>query len=157
MITRDRCLKPEVTIQVVQDRCIHDLLEDQCGHCKSAPYGIQEMVFTTKGGQVFHNWEDCAFLKEGQDLAEAKGHNTHQILQRKWSEVFSSLGACEWCCALHHLKGVEMRKCQAFIEGSWRNVSIVKERFTGFKQREFQVYESESNYIYFLSQKEIRL
>ena len=59
--------------------------------------------------------------------------------------------------ALIHLKGVEMRTCQAFIEGSWRNVSIVKERFTGFKQREFQVYESESNYIYFLSQKEIRL
>jgi hypothetical protein len=35
-------------------RCIHDFLTGQCGHCKPPPFGINEVVFTTKGGQVFH-------------------------------------------------------------------------------------------------------
>jgi hypothetical protein len=136
--------------------CIHDLPEGQCGHCKRAPYGINELVYTTAGGQVLHNWPDCAFLRDGQSLAESRGQDSHQILPTKWSVVFYEYGACEWCCALHHLEGKPMRKCEAIIEGKWRQVLHIKERFTAMKKREHQVYDEELGFIYFVTQDEVR-
>lgn len=136
-------------------RCIHDLSEGQCGHCKPPPYGINDVVYTTKGGQVFHNWSDCAFLHDGQSLAELRGQENHPILPTKWSVVFYANGACEWCCALHHLKGKQLRRCEALIEGELRQVLHIKERFTERKQREHQVLDEESGLIYFVTQHEV--
>ena len=141
---------------MLENRCIHDLYESQCGHCKPAPYGINEVVFTTKGGQVFHNWSDCAFLRDGQSLAESRGQENHPILPSKWSVVFYLNGACEWCCALHHLKERELIKCEALIDGDWRPVLHIKERFTVSKQREHQVHDEELGLIYFVTQDEVR-
>ena len=84
-----------------EERCIHDLLEGQCSSCKPAPFGINEIVYTTKGGQAFHNWEDCGFLRSGQDFAISKGQDNHPINPTKWSNVYYTIGPCEWCCALH--------------------------------------------------------
>jgi hypothetical protein len=137
-------------------RCIHDFLAGQCGHCKPPPFGINEVVFTTKGGQVFHNWHDCAFLREGQFLAESRGQDNHPILPTKWSEVFNSNGACEWCCALHHSKGKEMKNCEALIDGKWMQVLHIRERFTNIKHREHQVLLADSGLIYFVTQDEVR-
>ncbi len=35
-----------------ESRCIHEFIEGQCGSYKPAPLGINEFVYTTKGGQV---------------------------------------------------------------------------------------------------------
>ena len=139
-----------------EKRCIYDFLDGQCGLCKPAPFGVNEIVFATKGGQVFHNWPDCAFLRDGQSLAEKRGQETHPIKPTKWSEVYYAQGACEWCCALHHLRGVRLQPCQALIEGEWVNVSHVKERFTNFKKRQHQVFREETGLIHFVSNEEIR-
>lgn len=74
----------------------------------------------------------------------------------KWSEVFHSTGACEWCCALHHLRGTQLRSCEALIEGAWKPAFHIKERFTDSKQREHQVLIADTRSTYFVTQNEVR-
>jgi hypothetical protein len=40
------------------DRCLHDLLVGQCSNCMKPPWGINPIVYTTKGGHSFHNWNE---------------------------------------------------------------------------------------------------
>jgi hypothetical protein len=70
--------------------------------------------------------------------------------------VFYSNGACEWCCALHHLKGKQLKSCEALIEGAWIQALHIKERFTNMKRREHQVLIEASGLIYFVTQNEVR-
>ena len=137
-------------------RCIHDLLEGQCSNCKPTPFGINEIVYTTKGGQAFHNWDDCEFLRSGQDFASSKGQNNHPINPTKWSSVYYTIGPCEWCCALHHLRDSELPRCEALVDGSWIDAVHVKERYTSVKRREHQVYVEESGLFYFLENESVR-
>jgi hypothetical protein len=137
--------------------CIHELIKEQCGLCKSPPLGINEIVYVTRGGQALHNWSDCAFLLQGQLFAESKGFSTHDIRPTRWSSVYYSLGACEWCCALHHLRGKPLRPCEILIEGRWEKAFHLKERFINQKQREHQVLENDTNAIYLVTDSEIRI
>ena len=139
-----------------EKRCIHDFLDGQCGSCAPAPFGINEIVYTTKGGQVFHNWPDCAFLRDGQALADKRGQENHPITPIKWSEVYYAEGACEWCCALHHSRELILRSCMVLIEGVWVDASHIKERFTNFNKREHQVFREATGLIHFVTNDEIR-
>lgn len=136
--------------------CIHELPDDQCGLCKRAPEGINEIVFTTQGGQVFHNWRDCAFLVDGQNLATSRGQQNHPIQPIKWSVVFYSLGACEWCCTRYHLRDKTPIVCNVLIDGKWHNAQYLQERFISTKKREHQVILSETNKIVLVNEKQIR-
>jgi len=136
-------------------RCLHDFLEGQCGVCKPIPLWINKTVYTTKGGQVFHNWPDCAFLAEGQLSAQRRGQQIHPILPINWSEVFYSFGACEWCCALYHLRGKPVHNCYAYVNGKWEPALHIKERFTGYSKREHQVLRPETNEILLLSHEKV--
>ena len=136
--------------------CIHELPDGQCGLCKSAPDGINEIVFTTQGGQVFHNWRDCAFLIEGQNLATSRGQQNHPTQPVKWSVVYYSLGACEWCCARYNLRKEKFKDCSVLIDGKWNAAQHIRERFITTKKREHQVILMETNKICFVNEKEIR-
>ena len=138
------------------DYCIHELLIEQCGLCKGAPDGINEIVFTTQGGQVFHNWPDCAFLAEGQELASSRGQQNHPIKPTKWSVVFYSLGPCEWCCAKYNLRGNSLESCFGLINGTWRAAEYIRERYISPKRREHQILLTETNEICFVNEREIR-
>jgi hypothetical protein len=139
-----------------ETRCIHDMLEGQCSSCKPVPFGINEVVYTTKGGQAFHNWEDCEFLRSGQDFATSKGQANHPINPTKWSNVYYLIGPCEWCCALHHLRDSELAKCEAFINGEWIDAFHLKDRFISAKLREYQVYVEETGLIHFVQSESVR-
>lgn len=137
--------------------CIHELIKDQCGLCKSPPLGINEIVFVTRGGQALHNWSDCAYLLQGQQFAEAKGFSTHPIMPTRWSSVYYSLGACEWCCALHHLRGKKLKPCEILLDGRWERAFHLKERYIDQKHREHQVLKDDTNEIYFVTDGELRI
>ena len=136
--------------------CIHELPDGQCGLCKSAPDGIHEIVFTTQGGQVFHNWRDCAYLLEGQNLATSRGQQNHPIQPTKWSVVFYSLGACEWCCALYHHRDKTLKACSVLIDGKWHTAQYIRERYISSKKREHQVILRETNKIIFVNENQIK-
>ena len=122
------------------NRCIHDFLPGECGSCKPKPDLINETVFTTRAGQVFHNWSDCAFLRAGQSTADNLGFRNHPIEPRNWSSVFWDKGPCEWCCALYNLRNESPSYCEARINGNWVKVQFIKERFTSYGHREVQVW-----------------
>lgn len=141
---------------MTSNNCIHELPVGQCGLCKNPPEGINEIVFTTHTGQVFHNWRDCAFLVEGQKLATTRGQQNHPIQPIKWSVVFYSLGPCEWCCAGYHLRGSTLRNCQVLIDGEWHTAQYIRERFVSTKKREHQVILTKTNKISLVNEREIR-
>jgi len=136
--------------------CIHELEEGQCGLCKPPPLGIHEIVFTTKGGQVFHNWSDCAYLLAGQSLAETRGQNNHPIVPTKWSSVYYSYGACEWCAARHHLRDTKLMTCEVLISGKWEKASYLRERFLDHGAKEHQVMLDMTNTIHLVTGEKIR-
>ena len=121
------------------ERCKHDFLLGQCGSCKEKPERINEQVFATKTGQVFHNWVDCAFLRIGQSSADSQGLRNHPIERKHWSSVFWTLGPCEWCCAFYNIQEETPIYCEAEIDGRWVTAQKIKERFTIYGHREIQV------------------
>lgn len=123
-----------------QSRCKHDFLRGECGACKPRPERINETVFTTRAGQVFHNWPDCAFLRAGQTSADNKGFRNHPVEPRNWSAVFWDMGPCEWCCAFYNLRDEKPIYCEAKIGNQWIRVQFIKERFTVYGHREVQVW-----------------
>jgi hypothetical protein len=66
------------------DNCIHELPIAQCSHCKEAPFGINKIVYVTKGGLALHNYPKCETLSSGQDEADAKGMEIHPINPFGW-------------------------------------------------------------------------
>jgi len=84
-------------------RCeLTDLFVDQCGHCKKPPIGLNEIVYITKGGMVFHNDPKCEYLSSGQSFAANKGFEIHPINPIGWMHAMTSRGACELCCLSYH-------------------------------------------------------
>lgn len=140
----------------MSERCIHDLILDQCSDCKIPPRAINEFVYVTEQGQAFHNWRDCAFLIAGQEFAERKGFNTHPVVARKWSSVYSSKGACEWCCAVHLIKNLPDRESVVRINGEWVPAYYVRDRHKSNNRREVQVVLKNSERIELVDEEDFK-
>ena len=140
----------------MSEKCIHELFIDQCSLCKKPPTGINEIVYTTKSGSVIHNWKDCAWLLEGQAMADNRGMRNHEIVPSKWSQYFGIRGACEWCCATYNIKIEELEKCEIFINKNWEKALLVKKRFIGYSHYEYFTISIKSGEIIIVKEKHIR-
>jgi hypothetical protein len=138
-------------------RCLHDLLIGQCSHCKKPPWGINPIVYTTKGGDSFHNWSECTYLASGQDYAYSQGMNNHPINPIQWSAVQDSRSPCQWCCAIFLISKEKLLKCKANIDGQWLDALFAKSTYAGPKQKINQILDPRTNLVYFLSNNEVKL
>lgn len=139
-------------------RCLHDFLPGQCYICHAQiPFGIYETVYRTKGGAVFHNLRDCAYLISGQNFAESRGKSNHPINPTPWHSVFNSIGACEWCCAAHNLGRESLEQCRVFMDGQWIDALWVRDRYISHGVFENLVYFDSSNKIAIFKTKDFRL
>ena len=148
-------MKMKMTDRV--DRCLHDLLIGQCSDCMKPPWGINPIVYTTKGGDSFHNWNECTYLASGQDYAYSQGKNNHPINPIKWSAVQDSRSPCQWCCAIFLASKEKLLKCKANIDGQWVDALFAKSTYAGPKQKINQILDPRTNYVYFLSNNEVKL
>ena len=139
------------------DRCIHELLIGQCTFCIKPPWGINPIVYTTKGGNSFHNWNECTYLASGQDYAYSQGKNNHPINPIKWSAVQDSRSPCQWCCAIFLVSKEKLLKCKANIDGQWLDALFAKSTYAGPKQKINQILDPRTNLVYFLSNNEVKL
>ena len=138
-------------------RCLHDLLIGQCSHCMKPPWGINPIVYTTKGGDSFHNWNECTYLASGQDYAYSQGKNNHPINPIQWSAVQDSRSPCQWCCAIFLVSKEKLLKCKANIDGQWLDALFAKSTYAGPKQKINQILDPRTNLVYFLSNNEVKL
>jgi hypothetical protein len=139
------------------ERCIHDLLTGQCSFCMKPPWGINPIVYTTKGGDSFHNWNECKYLASGQDYAYSQGMNNHPINPVQWSAIQDKRSPCEWCCAIF-LAGIGgMKKCKANIDGVWIDALFAKSSYDGIRQKTNQILDPKTGLVYFLSNGEVKL
>ena len=148
-------MKMKMTDRV--DRCLHDLLIGQCSDCMKPPWGINPIVYTTKGGDSFHNWNECTYLASGQDYAYSQGKNNHPINPIKWSAVQDSRSPCQWCCAIFLVSKEKLLKCKANIDGQWLDALFAKSTYAGPKQEINQILDPRTNLVYFLSNNEVKL
>ena len=148
-------MKMKMTDRV--DRCLHDLLIGQCSDCMKPPWGINPIVYTTKGGDSFHNWNECTYLASGQDYAYSQGKSNHPINPIKWSAVQDSRSPCQWCCAIFLASKEKLLKCKANIDGQWVDALFAKSTYAGPKQKINQILDPRTNYVYFLSNNEVKL
>ena len=139
------------------DRCLHDMLIGQCSHCMKPPWGINPIVYTTKGGDSFHNWNECTYLSSGQDYAYSQGKNNHPINPIQWSAVQDSRSPCQWCCAIFLVSKEKLLKCKANIDGQWLDALFAKSTYAGPKQKINQILDPRTNLVYFLSNNEVKL
>lgn len=141
----------------MSDRCIHDFLEGQCTYCQKAPWGINSVVYVTKGGHSYHNWNECHYLAAGQDFALSKGFDNHAINPIQWTAVKDEKSPCQWCCAIYLAGKSGLKKCRAFIDGQWIEAFLAKNTYDGPGQRINQVLLPKTGYVYFLSNQEVKL
>ena len=141
----------------MSDRCIHDFLEGQCSLCQKPPYGINVIVYATKGGQSFHNWNECHYLSAGQDFALSKGFDNHAINPIQWSAVKDSKSPCQGCCAIFLAGQSKMKVCKALIDGRWIEVLFAKSAYDGPGKKVNQVLDPNTGYVHFLNNKEVKL
>jgi hypothetical protein len=137
-------------------RCLHDLLIGQCSHCIKPPWGINPIVYTTKGGDSFHNWNACTYLASGQDYAYSQGKNNHPINPIQWSAVQDSRSPCQWCCAIYLAGSDDMKKCKANIDNVWIDALFARAAYEGLKQKTNQVLDPKTGLVYFLSNHEVK-
>jgi hypothetical protein len=137
-------------------RCLHDLLIGQCSHCVKPPWGINPIVYTTKGGDSFHNWNECTYLSSGQDYAYSQGKNNHPINPIQWSAVQDSKSPCQWCCAIHLAGPDGLKKCKANIDGVWIDALFARAAYEGRKQKTNQILDPKTGLIYFLRNNEVK-
>lgn len=139
------------------DRCIHDLLVGQCGFCIKPPWGINPIVYTTKGGKSFHNWNECTYLDSGQEYAYRQGKDNHPVNPVQWTAVKDFRDPCQWCCAIYLSGKDQLKKCKANIDGEWINALFIKSTYDGPKQRIYQILDPKTSLVYFVSRAEIKL
>ena len=147
-------LKMKMTDRI--DRCIHDLLLGQCTFCMKPPWGINPIVYTTKGGNSFHNWNECTYLASGQDYAYSQGKDNHPINPVQWSAIKDKKDPCQWCCAIFLAGKDKLKKCKAKLGDQWIDALFVKSTYDGPKQRIFQVLDPRTSLVYFLSNGEVK-
>lgn len=141
----------------MSELCIHELIIEQCSLCKKPPAGINEIVYTTKGGSVIHNWRDCAWLIEGQAMADNMGMRNHDIVPSRWSQYFDSRGACEWCCATYNLKIEDLEVCEILEVGEWVKALLIKKRSIGYNHYEYLTIIKNSSEIRIVKEKCFKL
>ena len=152
----DLSLQMKMKMTDLFDRCLHDLLVGQCSNCMKPPWGINPIVYTTKGGHSFHNWNECRYLASGQDYAYNQGMNNHPINPVQWSAIQDSRSPCEWCCAIY-LAGTDgLKKCKANIENVWIDALFARATYEGPKQKTNQVLDAKTGLVYFLSNNEVK-
>ena len=137
-------------------RCIHDLLLGQCSFCIKPPWGINPIVYTTKGGNSFHNWNECNYLASGQDYAYSQGKDNHPINPVQWSAVKDLKDPCQWCCAIFLAGKEKMKKCKANVDDEWIDALFVKSTYDGPRQRICQILDPRTSFVYFLSNEEVK-
>jgi hypothetical protein len=121
------------------------------------PWCINPIVYTTKGGDSFHNWNECTYLASGQDYAYSQGKNNHPINPIKWSAVQDSRSPCQWCCAIFLVSKEKLLKCKANIDGQWLDALFAKSTYAGPKQKINQILDPRTNLVHFLSNNEVKL
>jgi len=129
----------------------------ECGLCQNPPTWINEVVYTTEAGRVFHNWRDCAYLNSGQLKAENKGFSVHPISPTNWASVFYEMGPCEWCCAMYNSRNETRKSCEILHKGNWAKGELLTERKVSAKEVEYQVFLFENDEIFLVNSEEFRL
>ncbi|MFE1176854.1 hypothetical protein [Streptomyces sp. NPDC058773] len=82
----------------MSERCIHDLVVQQCVDCAPVPEGLVKFVYVTAGGEVFHRLSGCKALEEGQEYALSMGMETHPRRRVALAEATGEgRGACAYC------------------------------------------------------------
>jgi len=141
------------TVTNMSNRCIHDFAPGECGYCTETPFGINGVVFRTTFGKAFHNWNNCEYLESGQKFAESKGGSSTDIIPIVYSAASSSLYPCEWCCALHYSKGLNLEDCLIKSNEGDKPAKIIKDRYLGKNIREYQIYFPDSGEIEILTSR----
>ena len=137
-------------------RCIHDLIIGQCSHCMKPPWGINPIVYTTKGGDSFHNWSECTYLASVQDNAYSQGMNNHPINPIQWSAVQDSRSPCQWCCAIYLSSEDKQENCKANINNVWTDAIFIKYTVNSAKDKINQILVPETGVVYFLLDSKIK-
>lgn len=80
-----------------EERCLHELLIDQCASCKSVMHGPAQ-VYVTKAGQVYHWTTDCKALVAGWNYAFNRGQDIHDAAPMHVNDAISrGLARCMGC------------------------------------------------------------
>jgi len=86
-------------------RCTHDMVPAYCALCRPLPAGVLPRGFRTKGGNAYHNDDDCEWLRKGQLFADRKGMEVHPIEPVAWHALSpGQLAPCEACCTPEWVK-----------------------------------------------------
>lgn len=118
------------------ERCKHDFLLNQCALCIVRIDGIPDIVYTTKGGDVFHKRSNCEALMSGQNMAYTLGSLNHEIkpINRTYVE---NLGRCEWCFS--SLDPKINKPCEIKHATGWIEATLLNKRFIGHGNWEYLV------------------
>jgi hypothetical protein len=117
---------------------------------------LNQIVFRTKFGKAFHNWNNCEYLESGQKFAESKGGLSTSINSITISAALQDLYPCEWCCALYYSRGENLEDCLVTLNETSKPAKILKERYLGKNIREFQVYYPDTNEIEILTSRYVQ-
>jgi len=119
-----------------EERCSHDFLLNQCALCKVRDDGIPAIVYTTKGGDVFHKRPNCEALMSGQNMAYSVGNLNHEIksINRTYTE---HLGRCEWCFS--SLDPKINKPCEIKHTRGWITATLLNKRLIGNGNWEYLV------------------
>ena len=120
--------------------CKHGLNTLGCKSCSAPPLGINETVYYTVGGQVFHNDRECPLLRSGQSSTATQGLKNHEIKSVTFGRI-EERGACDWCCALFNgIQQNSMRQCWIKIGEKWHEAFLLTSRLLMIKNG-YKVFE----------------
>ncbi|MFE1395538.1 hypothetical protein ACFW3Z_21910 [Nocardiopsis alba] len=100
-----------------ENRCLHDLLPDQCGLCRSVPSGLTDRVVVTAGGRVFHGDRGCEALLEGQRKVRSRGGEVSDVEVVPLTRVLHDRPPCVLCFPDYAPKGT--RLCWVRDDETW--------------------------------------
>ena len=118
------------------------------------PEGINNIVYKTHAGSVFHNDPNCERLAQGQKSAVTLGMQNYPINPTSYSSV-AEYGACSWCCAyFYYLKGEE-KFVEVDVSGNWQRTHLLASRPIGWGHEEHRV-RTEEGVEFVVRKKDIR-
>ena len=102
------------------------------------PEGINQIVYKTNRGEVFHNSPECELLLSGQNMAYEAGMEIHPINPISYEGV-AEIGACSWCCGyFYYLKG-EAKYISVNLNSTIEMVQLIAKRPLGFGNYEYRI------------------
>ncbi|GHC94632.1 hypothetical protein GCM10007079_45290 [Nocardiopsis terrae] len=102
---------------MADERCLHELLPDQCGLCKPVPSGLAARVVITAGGSVFHRDTSCEALVEGRNKAFRLGLELHDPVTVPIDRIVHDRPPCIHCFPDYAPPGT--RLCWVMDDGTW--------------------------------------